>query len=428
MVLVRPLSRTLLMAASLALVSNAAVAATYYVDNSGSPVCNNSTAFGSEAQPFCTIAYGVTRLAGSDELVVKQGTYSSSSLTITGPAGSASKPTVIRAYPGHEVTIRGGGNGGRVKIESTSYLTFDGFVVTNFNQGIFVEGGASHITIQNCVVHDVGQDGIHVRQNSSYITIQGCTVYNTEKIGCCNGEGFYIGTGSGGPLDNSHHITIRNNTIHDVTDEAIELKPGTHDSIVENNVIYNCADMGGQTGSAIEFERRNLVEQSWNANPNHIIRGNFIHDCYVGIRVGSGVQVYNNVIARPLSGRPGIVVTNPDDDGYIRHVYHNTIAAASDAIAVLGGQAVIRNNVGPTTAGNLAYSDALFVNAAGGDYHLVAGSPAIDAGQDVGDIVLVDKDGSPRPVGAFPDIGAYEFGVIASPPPAPTNLRIVSSP
>jgi hypothetical protein len=95
---------------------------------------------------------------------------------------------------------------------------------------------------------------------------------------------------------------------------------------------------------------------------------------------------------------------------------------------VLGGQTEIRNNVGPATAGNLAYTDALFVNAAGGDYHLVAGSPAIDAGQDVGEIVPVDKDGRARPVGAFPDIGAYEFGVSASRPPAPTNLRIVASP
>jgi parallel beta-helix repeat protein len=327
------------------------------------------------------------------------------------------------------VTIRGKGNGGRVKITSTSYVTFDGFVVTNFNQGIFVDGGASHITIQNCVVHNVGQEGIHVRQNSSYITIQGCTVYNTEKIGCCNGEGIYIGTGSAGPLDNSHHITVRNNTIHHATDEAIELKPGTHDSIVENNVIHNCADLGDRTGSAIEFQRRNLVEQSWHANPNHVIRGNFIHDCYVGIRVGSGVRVYNNVIERPLGGRPGIVVMNPDGDGYTRYVYHNTIGTASNAIVVHGGATDIRNNIGPTSAGNLSFSAALFVNAAEGDYHLVAGSAAIDAGQNIGGMVPDDRDGNPRSAGARPDAGAYEFvGAGAAVPTAPRDVRMISSP
>jgi parallel beta-helix repeat protein len=308
-------------------------------------------------------------------------------------------------------------------------VTFDGFVVTNFNQGIFVEGGAHHITIQNCTVHDIGQDGIHVRQNSSYVTIQGCTVYNTERIGgCCNGEGFYIGTGSAGPLDNSHHITVRNNTIHDVTDEAIEFKPGTHDNIAENNTIYNCADLGPATGSGIEFERRNLVEQSWNANPNHIIRGNVIRDCYVGIRVGSGVQVYNNIIYNTRGGRAGIVVTNPDADGYTRYLFHNTIAMTSNTISIAGGVTDMRNNIGPTGSSNLAFSASYFVNAAAGDFHLMGGSAPIDAGRDLGGAVPVDKDGNKRPVGALPDIGAYEFGQFAELPLAPQNLRIVSGP
>jgi hypothetical protein len=280
------------------------------------------------------------------------------------------------------------------------------------------------------VVHDVGQEGIHVRQNSSYVTIQGCTVYNTQKIGgCCNGEGIYVGTGSSGQRDNSHHVTIRNNRIYDVTDEAIELKPGTHDSIVENNVIYNCADLGERTGSAIEFQRRILVNQRWSGNPNHIIRGNHIRNCYVGIRVGSGVSVYNNVIERPLGGRAGIFVANPDEDNFVRRIYHNTIATPSNAIDVLAGETDIRNNIGPTSAGNLAFTSALFVDAAEGDYHLVAGSPAIDAGLNIGATVPVDRDGNPRPVGTLPDAGAYEFGGVgASLPTAPTNVRMISSP
>jgi hypothetical protein len=48
-----------------------------------------------------------------------------------------------------------------------------------------------------------------------------------------------------------------------------------------------------------------------------------------------------------------------------------------------------------------------FVNPAAGDYHLSVGSPAADAGTNVG--VTTDLDGIMRPLGEGYDIGAYEF-------------------
>src|SRR6478672_9191929 len=116
----------------------AASAATYYVDNSASARCSNHRSFGSERKPWCTIGYGISAIDAGDTLIVKQGTYDEAPL-ISGREGSAKKPIVIRARAGDVVTIRGAGNTGRVKIAESSYLTFDGFVVTNFNQGIFVE-------------------------------------------------------------------------------------------------------------------------------------------------------------------------------------------------------------------------------------------------------------------------------------------------
>jgi hypothetical protein len=53
--------------------------------------------------------------------------------------------------------------------------------------------------------------------------------------------------------------------------------------------------------------------------------------------------------------------------------------------------------------------DGLFADAAGGDYHELAGSPTIDAGAADAQLGAQDIDHNARVYGLAPDIGAYEF-------------------
>lgn len=72
-------------------------------------------------------------------------------------------------------------------------------------------------------------------------------------------------------------------------------------------------------------------------------------------------------------------------------------------------------------------ADDIFVNAAAGDFHLIATSPAIDQAICTA-LVLTDFDGNPRPTpGRGCDVGAYQFiGPNPGPPSAPTGLTVTS--
>jgi hypothetical protein len=64
--------------------------------------------------------------------------------------------------------------------------------------------------------------------------------------------------------------------------------------------------------------------------------------------------------------------------------------------------------------------DPRFVDSPNKNFHVLSGSPLIDAGLDLSSRFTNDLEGRQRPMGGKFDIGAFEFGR----PPAPRNLRI----
>jgi hypothetical protein len=83
---------------------------------------------------------------------------------------------------------------------------------------------------------------------------------------------------------------------------------------------------------------------------------------------------------------------------------------------------------GSTISGSANQSaPPLFVDPLGGDYHVAAGSPTIDAGA-TDQLGASDLDGSPRAQGSAPDIGAYEFPSPSGPagPAAPPVAKLES--
>jgi hypothetical protein len=170
-------------------------------------------------------------MKSGDSLLIKSGTYNETFNVSTSLSGTSSKRTTIQAYGNDKVTIKGiGGNGGRVAISAANFITLKGLKITNMNQGIFVQAGSHDVILESCEVCSLGQEGIHIKENSYNVLVEKCTVRDT-RTWQYNGEGIYIGSGSGFPADTSNNVTIRNCIIYNTLDEAIEFKAGTFNCI-----------------------------------------------------------------------------------------------------------------------------------------------------------------------------------------------------
>ena len=109
--------------------------------------------------------------------------------------------------------------------------------------------------------------------------------------------------------------------------------------------------------------------------------------------VGSGGYITLTGVNTIVSGHTlGISVTHP--------------ASSTVTLDYTLGNNTTDYSAGVTHTNDRA-GDPAFVDAAGGNYHICAASPAIDQGGNAG--VSTDVDGQPRPMGAGYDIGADEY-------------------
>jgi hypothetical protein len=185
-------------------------------------------------------------------------------------------------------------------------------------------------------------------------------------------------------------------------------------TVVSNTAALNAAIFGQAGGLYV-----------WGSSPftltNNLVADNHASHSGSGLYVGgwSGNpavgRLLHNTIADNHSSGQGVYV-----DQYTTLAFTNTIIAGHSHVGITvtaGSTATLEGtlwhgNGAPTGGGTLISStnvtgDPAFADPAAWDYHLAAGSAAIDEGVDAG--VNVDIDGDPRPAGAGYDLGADEL-------------------
>jgi hypothetical protein len=377
---------------------------TFYVAPDG-----NDSNPGSRDRPFRTIARAVGALEAGDLVYLRQGVYRE---TVTGGkqplSGGASweQPVVVAGVPGETVVVRPPDRDGKaslidLSLERQRYIVFDNLVLD-----------AETVTEP---MRSRADDG---GQPPSYIRVVNCELVNSRGCGA-----FAAG---------DHHQFINCRIAHNGRDNkghGLHLSGGY-------GLIQGC-DIHHNAGWGIHIHNAAAATAS-----NHVIRGNRIHENgtantgsnAIGLHTGRKNLVYDNLIWNDALGivvalhsrehsilnntiygcrGPGIAIAPEDAENESRDnvVKNNLVIGNRDPNLMNHSKSTVCEH--NFVAGNPRFRDPESL-----DFHLKAGSAAIDAGGAVAE-VQADLDGIPRPQGKAYDMGAFEFSDAAYRPTTP---------
>jgi hypothetical protein len=305
---------------------------------------------------------------------------------------------------GHYVTIadlriESGGNAGPIAVQIAGdhwrivNNELSAATATNTAKAAGINGNATNAFWFGNHIHDIAggsaqeNHGIYIDGDGSYDI-----AYNTiEHV--TGGNGFQIFVNGGNGSDFGNHVHFHHNVVHDVSKHGLNVADGAQNDIaLSNNVIYNTAYSG------LRF----------NTNTLHGARidNNTFYNCDTAGTFGGYAAISNdwnfpsdaldlrNNIVVPASGKP----------------------YTGGSVGIDSGIGTISNNLWSGGGGDVSFdtnpvlAQPRFVNAAQADFHLLANSPAINAGSaGVAGWVVDDYDNNARPGGTGYDIGAFEF-------------------
>ena len=246
---------------------------------------------------------------------------------------------------GHGIGVKG----------DAAYNVFEQCTAVNFRDEAFYvrHRGAQHNRFVHCTTQGITQEstGFVVRDGASYNTFDACIAQDCKRaVQFCDSD-------EDGGAQYCGRYNRFTNCIFIDNYIAIDFNDYEEDTDVDNNAFYNCIFDGGNT--LVNVERNNYDN-----------------------------RMVNSIVT-------GFSRMETDSNGYTLHFDFTYSDFYNNGFSV------------PAGTGNLS-ADPQYTDSAQNDYHLLAGSPCIDAGTTNG-APTTDFDGMPRPQGHGTDMGAYEF-------------------
>jgi parallel beta-helix repeat protein len=402
---------------------------TYYVSPSGNDANPCSLAL-----PCREIRQPLTFVGAGDTILVADGSYLGFDVFD------------IHGAPGAPVTIQAQGTGAVVLVTTdrpdnrdtifitfSSYIVVDGLRAFTANRAAVRVDQSPSVTVRNGVFGDNTTWGIFT-DFSDDLLLEG-----NECYGSVEEHGIYVSNSGDRPV-------VRANRVHDNNASGIQLNADLSaggdgiitDATIENNVIHGNGVAGG---AAINLDG---VQDS-------VVRNNLLYDNHAtgivnymgdGAEGPRGMRILHNTVDQAPDARWGLLIWNTTGPNFVRNNILYNRNPNRGGITYLDPVVDVANTDSDHNIMDLVTPDdgqtvytlaewqalghephslsvplaSLFVDPDGGDYHLAAASPAIDAGQTLAE-VPVDIEGNPRPAGPASDIGAYES-------PAPASISV----
>lgn len=409
---------------------------------------------GTSDLPFQSIQRGADEAIAGDSIHVLSGNYPES-VRFTHP-GTDTLP--IRCIAEGSVTVNASGHDWGVFVDGyeendAQYVIIDGFQVFGAARGGIRVSWADFVRILNCESFDNGRWGIFTDYSNDLLIENNICRTSTEE------HGIYVSNSGDRPVIRGN-LCYNNNAsgIQINADPQMEGDGITSNAVVENNICHHNGDAGGAAINLASVRdsiiRNNLLYSNqaggiagWGDGngPDWGCKGNFIVNNTIYFEPGEGrwcislkegstnCSIYNNLL---FGGNRGAFEFSTESEPGLTMDYN--ILFAEDGVVVTEEDTSYFTFSQWLARGYDAHSktaDATVVtfNPTSSDFHLKAGSPAIDCG--FGDetyVTLVDLEGTPRTDdpeipntgsgSGIVDIGCFEYGS-GTPMPTPTATQ-----
>lgn len=432
----------------------------FYVDATAGPGGS-----GSMGSPFVEIQQALDVAAAGDVIHVLPGSYAPIATVVD---GTGAAPITVQGEPAGDAVVQASGTALEAHHE---YHTFQGLVLDGgYGAADAVDAdGANFLELFDVEVRRAGGDCIDLH------TVEGVLIANSRIHHCVADDAGVAVDAHGITGDSVFGLELRDTEVYLFSGDAVQLSPPRlpwDDLLIRRCVLWSGAldeDAGGLPsgtvigenaldtkvgaeldgqGSPPSVEVEDTVVYGFRDFISNQAAFNLKED--VDVRVNR-VTVYDSELAFRLRGPALVRVQNAvvhSVDAAVRYedglsgaaILASTFGGGVTAAFVDGGgdppvDLVVENLLvlGAATpdeaaagTANLAVGAEVFVDAAAHDYHLIAGTEPVDAGVDI-DGVMLDRDGTFRPVGPALDVGAYEWNADDPPPPPPDDTGGVSS-